>query len=103
MSMISASPRPISSELALEKVSPRGMKAGLEFEAHLIGSLLESWEKTFAEMPGKASESGADDYQYLGTQALAQSLAAKGGLGIGTMISRYLATHQSHSESEKSG
>ncbi len=72
------------------KMPGRGPKAAREFEASLIGSLLESMEKTFAALPGENKVSGADDYNYLGTQALAQGLADRGGFGIAAMISRHL-------------
>ena len=73
----------------------RGARAAQEFEEQLIGSLLQSLEKTFAAVPGESCLPGADDYNYLGTQALAQVLAAKGGFGIAAMISRQLWPHES--------
>jgi Rod binding domain-containing protein len=72
----------------------RGAKAAREFEANLIGSLLESMEKTFATLPGDSTLPGADNYNYMGTQALAQGLAARGGFGIAAMISRHLPPHE---------
>jgi len=72
----------------------RSAKAAREFEAQLIGSLLESLEKTFAAVPGESSLPGADDYNYLGTQALAEALAARGGFGIAEMICRHLPAHE---------
>ena len=74
--------------------SLRGVKAARDFEALLIGSVLESMEKTFAALPGENSLTGADDYNYLGTQALAQALAARGGFGIAELISRHLPVHE---------
>jgi len=71
----------------------RGAKAAREFEAHLLGSMLESMEKTFATLPGDDMP-GADNYNYLGTQALSEALAAKGGFGIAAMITRHLAAHE---------
>ncbi len=68
----------------------KGRKAAREFEAQLIGSVLESLEKTFATIPGQAGMAGEDDYNYLGTQALASGLAAGGGFGIARMISAHL-------------
>ncbi|MFZ0774292.1 MAG: hypothetical protein WCA49_23770 [Candidatus Sulfotelmatobacter sp.] len=68
----------------------KGQKAAREFEAQLIGTVLESLEKTFAALPGQDAIAGEDDYNYLGTQALASALAAGGGFGIARMISRYL-------------
>ena len=75
-------------------LSGRGAKAAREFEATLIGSMLESAEKTFATLPGESSFAGGDDYNYLGTQALAQGLAARGGFGLAAMISRHLPAHE---------
>lgn len=87
---------PISSgpTLPLEPAAPtailKGARAAREFEANLIGSLLEPLEKTFATLPGEDSLAGADDYNYLGTQALAMGLAARGGFGIAAMIEKHL-------------
>jgi len=68
----------------------RGAKAAREFEASLIASLLESMEKTFASLPGDGTLPGADNYNYLGIQALAGGMAARGGFGIAAMITRHL-------------
>ena len=51
-------------------------------------------EKTFATLPSQSEMPGADDYNYLGCQALAGALAARGGFGIGAMISRYFSAHE---------
>jgi hypothetical protein len=67
----------------------RGPKAAREFEAQLIGSVLESLEKTFAAVPGEDAMAGEDDYNYLGTQALASAIAAGGGFGIAKLISEH--------------
>jgi Rod binding domain-containing protein len=67
-----------------------GEKASREFEAQLIGSVLQSFEKTFASLPGQNELAGDDDYNYLGTQALASVMAAGGGFGIARMISEHL-------------
>ena len=68
----------------------KGQKAAHEFEAQLIGTVLESLEKTFASVPGQDAIPGQDDYNYLGTQALASGLAAGGGFGIAKMILEHL-------------
>jgi Rod binding domain-containing protein len=65
-------------------------KAARDFEAQLIGMVLESMEKTFASLPGKDEMAGEDNYNYLGTQALASVVAAGGGFGIARMISEHL-------------
>jgi Rod binding domain-containing protein len=95
MSTISLAPIATLSPQLATSVWPlgRGAKAAEEFEAHLIGSMLESMEKTFATLPGQDMP-GADNYNYLGTQALSEALAAKGGFGIAAMISRHLPAHE---------
>jgi Rod binding domain-containing protein len=72
----------------------RGAKAAREFESHLIGSLLASYEKTFASLPGDTQVPGSDNYNYLGTEALASALSASGGFGIAAMIIRNLGEHE---------
>jgi len=77
----------------------KGPKAAREFEAQLIGTLLESLEKTFATVPGQPAMAGEDNYNYMGTQALASALAAGGGFGIARMISPHLISP--HPEARK--
>lgn len=72
----------------------RGAKAARDFEARLIGSLLESLEKTFGGLPGENRTPGADNYNYLVSEALAEGIADRGGFGIAAMIARYLAEHE---------
>jgi hypothetical protein len=72
----------------------KGSKAAREFEAQLIGTVLQSLEKTFAALPGEDAMAGQDDYNYLGTQALASAIAAGGGFGIAKLISEHFGgTH----------
>ncbi len=68
----------------------RVLHAAHEFEAVLLNTLLGSLEHSFAALPGKDPEAGSDNYQYLGMQALASSLATRGGVGIASMIVRSL-------------
>jgi Rod binding domain-containing protein len=72
----------------------KGRKAAREFEAQLIGTVLESFEKTFATLPGQDEIAGEDNYNYMGTQAMASALAEGGGFGIAQMISAYLAARK---------
>jgi Rod binding domain-containing protein len=72
----------------------KGEKAAREFEAQLIGMVLESMEKTFASLPGQDEMAGEDNYNYLGTQALASVVADGGGFGIARMISEHLQTRK---------
>ena len=85
-----------SAQLATLPAAPtdlsRGAKAAREFEANLIASLLQSLEQSFAAVPGSTDLPGADDYNYLGTQALAGAIADHGGFGIAKMILAHLPT-----------
>lgn len=81
-------------ELAVSRIEPRGARAAQDFESYLIGTLLQSMEKTFASVPGEESPPGADDYNYLGTQALAEGIAMQGGFGIAKLICQYLPPHE---------
>jgi len=84
-----------SAESAVSAEPPRSVRAAREFEASLVAALLASLEKTFAAVPGEPSLAGADDYDYLGTRALAEGIAAHGGFGIATLIARNLPPHES--------
>src|SRR6202051_2039030 len=75
----------------------KGQKAAREFEAQLIGTVLASLEKTFAAVPGPSPMAGEENYNYLGTQALASALAAGGGFGIARMIAPHLSPANSTS------
>ena len=88
--IVPAHPSTLSPSLPSPSAPLREKNAARAFEANLIASLLESLEKTFATVPGDPNLPGADDYNYLGTQALAQGLAARGGFGIAAMIEHHL-------------
>lgn len=68
----------------------KGRRAAREFEAQLIATVLESFEKTFATLPGQEGLAGEDNYNYMGTQAMASALAKGGGFGIAQMITAHL-------------
>ena len=72
----------------------KGKKAAREFEAQLIGTVLQSFEKTFATLPGQDEIAGEDNYNYIGTQAMASAIAEGGGFGIAQMISAHLAARK---------
>ena len=65
-------------------------KAGRDFEAILIGSLLRDCTRSFSGVPGASQAAGEDDYAYLATQVLASTLSSGDGLGIGKMVARSL-------------
>jgi len=92
--MTTVSRAAISPQLAAPAPTPRTARAARDFEASLIASVLSSLEKTFAAVPGEDALPGADDYNYLGTQAVSQAIADRGGFGIAAMISKSLAAHE---------
>ena len=64
-------------------------KASRDFESVLLTSLFDSLQKTFA-WDSEGSTPGAGDYRLMGTRALAQAVAAGGGIGIARLILRHL-------------
>lgn len=60
-------------------------KAAEEFEAIVLATLLEKMQKTFAGV-GESQDPAHDTLGSLGTEALAQGLAANGGVGLARMI-----------------
>lgn len=79
---ISGTPPPVPmAHRALGKTE----KAAQDFEAVLLGSLLQSLQKAFSGF-GEDGALGSGDYGYLGVQALASGMAANGGIGIARMI-----------------
>jgi Rod binding domain-containing protein len=81
-------------DAALQPSAPhllgKGEKAAREFEAQLIGSVLEKMEQTFATVPGGEGVAGEDELSSLGSQALATAMAAGGGFGIAHLIAAHL-------------
>lgn len=80
----------ITSEIArLPGAPPAGKakaeKAARDFEAVLLGSLLDSLQKTLAGIP-EDGPAGSSNYTVMGTQALATAMAARGGIGIARLI-----------------
>jgi Rod binding domain-containing protein len=86
----------LPAQLSTPAPNSRGVHASRDFEASLIASLLQAAEKTFAALPGEDSFAGAENYDFMATQALGAAITARGGFGIADMISRYLAAHGDH-------
>jgi Rod binding domain-containing protein len=68
-------------------------KGARQFEAMLLSSWLQQAEKSFATVPGGDGDddedaSGKDQMMSLGVQSLADSMAASGGIGLGSMIAK---------------
>jgi Rod binding domain-containing protein len=81
---------PPAANLLSTKAALKNAKAARDFEAMLLTPLLDSLQKTFAGDPGDSKTPGAGDYREMATQALAQSMAARGGIGIARLILRHL-------------
>lgn len=81
---------PAASEDSRNNSPERVSKAACDFEAILLRSLLEPLQKSFSKIAGDADAAGQEDYQYMGTEALASAIASNGGLGIAKMITTQL-------------
>ncbi len=68
----------------------KNVKAAHDFETLLLTPLLDSLQKTFSGPAEDANTPGATDYRLMATQALAQSISARGGIGIAELILRHL-------------
>jgi len=64
-------------------------KAARDFEAMLLTPVLDALQKTFSGS-SEDKTTGASDYRQMGSQALAQAIAARGGIGIARLILRHL-------------
>ena len=73
-----------------EAYANRVVHASRQFEAVLLNTLLGSLEHSFSALPGKKTDAIADNYHSMGMQALASTLAARGGVGIANLIARNL-------------
>jgi Rod binding domain-containing protein len=63
----------------------------VEFEAILLGQVLEKLEQTCSSVPGEQpSDAGHDTESSLATQALASGIAKAGGFGFARMVLKYL-------------
>ena len=72
------------------KTIAKNEKAARDFEALLLTPLVDSLQKTFTGPSEDANSPGASDYRLLATQALAQSIAARGGIGIARLVLGHL-------------
>ncbi len=71
----------------------RAVKAAHDFEALLLGSLLESMQQGLSGLPGEPEKpAGFGDYGYMANQAIAAAISAGGGVGIAQLLLKHL-TH----------
>jgi Rod binding domain-containing protein len=61
-------------------------KAARDFEGILLGSLLDSLQKTFSGIGNEEGSLGSGNYAAMGTQALGSAISAHGGIGIAQLI-----------------
>ncbi|MGA2353195.1 MAG: rod-binding protein [Terriglobales bacterium] len=78
-----------AANLPSAKAVTKNVKAACDFEALLLTPVLDALQKTFGG-DDDAKTTGASDYRALGTQALAQAMAARGGIGIAKLILSHL-------------
>jgi len=84
-----ASLQPPSAGVPEAKTMAKTEKAARDFEALLLGPVLDALQKSFAGgEDGKTP--GASDYRHMGTQALAQAIADRGGIGIAKLLVSHL-------------
>lgn len=80
----------LANNLPSAKAVAKNEKAARDFEALLLTPVLDALQKTFAGVSEDAKTPGASDYRRMGTEALAQSMAARGGIGIAQLVLRHL-------------
>jgi Rod binding domain-containing protein len=86
-----------SSGQEVEKANPGSRirkltKAAQEFEGILLSTWLEEVQKSSLDPSDAGQEAGSETLRSLGTQAVAQALAQRGGLGIARMIVHHFST-----------
>ncbi len=89
ITLASTSTLPPAAKPVDAKTVAKNEKAARDFEALLLTPVLDSLQKTFAG-DDDAKTPGASDYRQMGTQALAQAIADRGGIGIARLIVRHL-------------
>jgi Rod binding domain-containing protein len=82
-------PTPAANPAAV-KAALKNEKAARDFEALLLTPVLDALQKTFAGDSEDAKTPGASDYRQMGSQALGQAIAARGGIGIAQLVLRHL-------------
>ncbi len=90
ITLTSTSMTPPTANPPAARAVAKNEKAARDFEAMLLTPVLEALQKTFAGDSEDSKTPGASDYRLMATQALAQSMAARGGIGIAQLILRHL-------------
>jgi Rod binding domain-containing protein len=74
-----------------QQFSTELQKAGAQFESLLLTDVFSKLRQSFSLDPDENSDAGHDTLTGLADQALCDGLASRGGLGLGTMITRAVA------------
>jgi len=90
ITLASTSIPPLAANPPNAKAVVKNEKAARDFEAMLLTPVLDALQKTFAGGSEGAKTPGASDYRQMGSEALAQAIAARGGIGIAQLILRHL-------------
>jgi Rod binding domain-containing protein len=87
--------RPAATEVSgqASPASSKLTKAAREFESMLLQNWLEKMNQTFAGSD-QSQDAAHDTVTSLGTQAISTALAARGGIGIASMLLRQLQPKQ---------
>jgi len=78
-----------SGKPSVDQDAAKNERAACEFEAMLLTPALAALQKTFSG-DEDTKIPGASDYQAMGTQALGEAIAARGGIGIAKLILSHL-------------
>ena len=81
---------PAAAKAVLRNDAAKNEKAARDFEALLLTPVLDALQKTFAGDSEDSKTPGASDYRQMGSQALGQAIAARGGIGIAQLVLRHL-------------
>jgi len=68
----------------------RILKAAQEFEAMLLATLLNSFQKSMVSLPGGDSDGASESYGQFGVESMAAGISAAGGLGIARLLTSKL-------------
>ena len=90
---IASLPMPATPEATPGPDPARLAKACGQFEGMLVRQILQQGLKPLLATPPGGGDSGSDVYSYFVTDALANSVTAKHGIGIATMLQTQLTPH----------
>jgi hypothetical protein len=88
--------------LGFSKDPNKVRESAIEFEALLIGQVLEKLQHAFAPTEGDNADPAQDTVSSLGTQAVARLLAQRHAFGIAGILQRALDTREDASSTQAS-